>query len=70
MWDTWLVDKALGLAATVDRFAAGDLESILTARRSEPLPPPAGFSLQSGTAPWARLGNGNGDGNGNEGGDR
>ncbi len=68
MWDRRLVDEALGLSATVGRFAAGDLESILTARRSEPLPPPVGFSLQPGTAAWARYGNNNGDGDG--GGDR
>jgi hypothetical protein len=68
MWDRRLVDEALGLSATVGRFAAGDLESILTARRAEPLAPPVGFSLQAGTAAWARYGNNNGDGDG--GGDR
>jgi hypothetical protein len=71
VWGPRLVDEALGLAATVDRFAAGDLESILTARRAEPSPPPVGFSLQPGTAAWARYGtNNNGDGNGDGGGGR
>ena len=70
VWDPQLVDEALGLGATVGRFAAGDLESILTARRAEPSPPPVGFSLQAGTAPWARYGNNNnGDDNGDVAGD-
>lgn len=70
VWGRDLVDEALGLAATVGRFAEGDLESILAARRAEPTPPPVGFSLQAGTAAWARYGttgnggNGNGDGGG------
>lgn len=64
--DPQLVDEALGLGATVGRFAEGDLESILAARRVEPTPPPVGFSLQTGTAPWARYGtNNNGDGGDN-----
>ncbi len=75
VWDPQLVDEALGLGATVGRFAQGDLESILAARRAEPLPPPVGFSLQPGTAAWARYGtntndNGNGNGDGDGGGGR
>jgi hypothetical protein len=61
LWDLKLVDEALGRAATVGRFAEGDLESILAARRSNPIPPPAGFSLQPGTAAWSQLSNRGGD---------
>ena len=50
------VDQALGLAAMAGRFAPGDLESILDARRSEPRRADPGHSLQPGTAAWARLG--------------
>ena len=65
-WDPVLVDEALGRAATVGRFSAGDLESILMARRQDPVPSPVGFSLQPGTGAWSRYGdnNDNGDGNG------
>lgn len=50
------VDQALGLAAVAGRFAPGDLESILDARRDEPRRVDPGHSLQPGTAAWARLG--------------
>jgi transposase len=50
------VDLALGAAAIAGRFAAGDLESILAARRSEPLRAEPGHSLQPGTAAWKRFG--------------
>jgi hypothetical protein len=50
------VDEALGLAAVAGRFAAGDLESILAARRDPPHRADPAHSLQPGTAAWARLG--------------
>jgi hypothetical protein len=50
------VDEALGLAAMTGRFAPGDLESILAARRDEPRRANDAHSLQPGTARWARLG--------------
>ena len=50
------VDEALGLAAVAGRFAPGDLESILAARRDQPRRAEPGHSLQPGTAAWARLG--------------
>ncbi len=67
-WDPVLVDGALGLAATVGRFGAGDVESIRMARRQDSFSPPVGFSLQPGTGAWSRYGNNNdnGDGNGDQ----
>jgi transposase len=50
------VDQALGVAAVAGRFAAGDLESILSARREEPRRADPASSLQRGTAAWAQLG--------------
>jgi transposase len=54
--DPTVIDEALGLAATVGRFAAGDLESILATRRAEPTRISVGYSLQPGTAAWERYG--------------
>ncbi len=75
VWAATSSTKHSGLGATVGRFAQGDLESILAPAAAEPLPPPVGFSLQPGTAAWARYGtstndNGNGDGDGDGGGGR
>jgi Mu transposase, C-terminal domain len=59
--ETAKVDEALGLAAMTGRFAPGDLESILAARRDEPRRADEVHSLQPGTARWARLGTTNPD---------
>jgi hypothetical protein len=56
--DPVVVDEALGLAATVGRFAAGDLESILATPRAEPTRPSVRHSLQPGTAAWSGFGKG------------
>jgi transposase len=50
------VDEALGAAAVAGRFGAGDLESILTARRFEPLWASPEHSLQPGTSVWEGFG--------------
>jgi len=50
------LDEALGLAALAGRFAAGDLSSILRARREPRRRIGEGHSLQPGTSAWARLG--------------
>lgn len=50
------VDEALGLAAFAGRFAAGDLASILDARRDTPRRADPATSLQPGTGRWAALG--------------
>lgn len=55
------VDQALGLAAMAGRFAAGDLESILAARREKPRRADPGHSLQRGTSAWSRFGTQGGD---------
>jgi hypothetical protein len=60
--DPAVIDEALGLAAMAGRFAQGDLESILAARRQDPIRPPTGHSLQPGTSAWAHHGNGTGSG--------
>lgn len=72
LWDPQMIDEALGLAATVGRFGVGDIESIVTARRQEPVPPPVGFSLQPGTRAWSQYGNDNRNHNknGDEGGEQ
>jgi hypothetical protein len=49
------LDEALGLAALAGRFAAGDLVSILRARREPRRRIGEDHSLQPGTSPWARL---------------
>lgn len=51
------VDRALGVAAMVGRFAQGDLESIIVhgAGDREVLGPPPGHSLSAGTAGWSAL---------------
>lgn len=49
------VDEALGLAAFAGRFGAGDLASILDARRDPPRRADPATSLQPGTARWAAL---------------
>jgi len=50
------VDEALGLAAMAGRFAAGDLESILTARHDQPRRADPAHSLQRGTRAWEGFG--------------
>ena len=52
------VDRALGTAAMVGRFAEGDLGSIIVhgAATREVLGPPSGHSLSAGTAGWSALG--------------
>lgn len=50
------IDEALGLAAMAGRFAAGDLESILAARRDEPRRADPSHSLQRGTRAWEGFG--------------
>lgn len=50
------IDEALGLAAMAGRFAAGDLESILAARRERPRRADPSHSLQRGTGAWEGFG--------------
>lgn len=59
--DRATIDQALGLAAMAGRFGAGDLESILAARRDEPRRADPGHSLQPGTSAWSQLGSDDGD---------
>jgi hypothetical protein len=54
--DTARVDEALGLAAMASRFAAGDLESILAARREQPRRADPAHSLQRSTRAWEGFG--------------
>lgn len=54
--DTARVDEALGLAAMAGRFAAGDLESILAARRDPPRRADPSHTLQRGTRAWEGFG--------------
>jgi hypothetical protein len=55
-----LVDAALGTAATVGRFAEGDLISILDHQgehdRTEPTSRSETHSLQPGTSAWSGFG--------------
>jgi transposase len=52
-----VVDRALGTAAMVGRFAEGDLESIIVHSAATPmLGPPPEHSLSTGTAMWSPLG--------------
>jgi hypothetical protein len=50
------IDEALGLAAMAGRFAGGDLESILAARREQPRRADPSHSLQRGTRAWEGFG--------------
>ncbi|NNJ06175.1 hypothetical protein HHX38_18890 [Streptomyces sp. PKU-MA01144] len=54
------VDRALGIAATVGRFAEGDLLSIRDHQgehdRSEPIRRSETHSLQPGTSTWSGFG--------------
>ena len=63
--DPAAVDQALHAAAAVDRFAEGNLESILEHRHRGPILAPVGFSLQPGTQQWSQHGTTTGTGNGN-----
>lgn len=54
--DRGRLDEALGIAALAGRFAAGDLVSILAARKEPRRRIGEDHSLQPGTSGWARLG--------------
>jgi hypothetical protein len=55
LWTPAQVDEALGTAATLGRFADGDLASILNANQTtEPRRASSTHSLQPGTRAWAR----------------
>lgn len=56
VFDPAAVDRALGQAATLARFATGDLLSILTTPASAVTPAPETHSLQPGTAAWRHIG--------------
>ncbi|MCL4292298.1 MAG: IS21 family transposase [Acidimicrobiia bacterium] len=50
------VDEALGAAAIAGRFAAGDLESILSSPRSVVIRPTGEHTMQPGTSAWEGFG--------------
>lgn len=61
LYGTTDVDRALGTAATLGRFADGDLLSILGHQgerhdRGEPIRRSEDHSLQPGTSAWSDLG--------------
>jgi hypothetical protein len=56
VFDPDTVDRALGQAATLARFATGDLLSILTTPTTAVTPAPETHSLQPGTAAWRHIG--------------
>ncbi|MBM9624327.1 hypothetical protein ACFQ60_00970 [Streptomyces zhihengii] len=61
LYGTADVDRALGTAATVGRFASGDQLSILDRQgednRTEPIRRSEAHSLQLGTSAWSGFGN-------------